>query len=699
MKKLLPLIIALMSFSCSFDEPYLPAWNTQVTVHFNPYTVEAADLVTSSYLADTLLSGATDTVFFFSVEDSTGPQGIDPAELAFKPEDKSIVETVGLIELDAPAPVSTDTVTLADLFPDLNISAGAVLPPLPQTTLSPPDEVVSFDEFVSITVDSAEMYLVFDNKLILSVEAGMEIILFDEARINDPDSGLIGTILFTDPIPAGGSGTSEKLALNDVTLHNSFRLRYRIPIAAVDTATTLTQEDVDSYFLTTVHMGAMRVSSAEAEIPAQSVTREDVTALDTEDKSLTLARIDKGALYIDINNHLNVGADFDIVLLNLVDENDQPRHIPLAVNENQTSNTSIDLSGLSLRNHARPGDPVTDIAYRLEAVTRASNGAVRISSTDSIEVSVRMDSVYIGYFEGDVGTVELTIDPIEQNDVLDGADIDGSFSFPDVRLVFDFYNEINFPISTSLKISGYVRDAAGGQITDSVTVNVQKTIAAGQSGQPVKTTLVLDANSSAPSIVDLMSIFPTDIVVSGKSVVSGSGSVAADDVIRAKYRIESPLTLQIDQPIRFESSRGEITESDLDADTRGRITRDVSALNMALNIENGWPVGADVTFYLAADSAALFDSTIIDPRQKLIIPLKINAGSVDGDGYVTEETVSSVPVSLDSTQLKIFNNIPLYYGFVTSIAATPQKVTLRKHDALSVDGSIKVKVKVDPNEK
>ncbi len=699
MKKIIPLVMALMTVSCSFDEPYLPAWNTQVTVHLSPYTVEAADLVSSEYLADTLLSGATDTVFFFSVEDSTARQGIDPAELAFKPDDKSIVETVGLIQLDAPAPVSTDTVRLSDLFPDLNLVAGSVLPPLPRQTLSPPDEVVSFDEFVTITVDSAAMYLVFDNKLILSIEAGMEITLFDELRINDPDSGRIGTIRFNTPIPAGGNGTSEKLALDKVVMHNSFRLRYSIPIAAVDTATTLTQEDVDSYFLTTVHMGAMQVSSAEAEIPGQSVVREDVTTLDTEDKSLTLARIDRGSIHIDINNHLNVGADFDIIMLNLVDGNDQPKRIPLAVNENQTSNTSVDLSGLTLRNHTAPGDPVTALAYRLEAVTRASNGTVRISSTDSMEVSVKMDSIFIGYFEGDVGTVEMTIDPIEQNDVLDGSDIDGSFTFPDVRLVFDFYNEINFPISTSLTIAGYVRDAVSGRITDSVTVRVREIIAAGQSGRPVKTTVVLDANSTTPSIVDLMSIFPTDIIVSGSSVVSGSGSISADDAIWAKYRIESPLTLQIDQPIRVESAKSEITESDLDADTRDQITRDVASLNLSLNVENGWPVGAQVTFFLAADSATLFDSTITDPRQKLIVPFNIDAGAVDADGYVTGETVSVIPVRLDSTQLKIFDNIPLYYGFTTVIAATPQKVTLRKHDALSVDGSIKVKVKVDPNEK
>ncbi len=699
MKLIIPLAIALLASSCSFDEPYLPAWNAQVTVHFSPYTVEAADLVTTDYLADTLINGVADTVFFFSVEDSTGRQSIDPAELAFKPEGKSIVENVGMIQLDAPAPVSTDTVRLSDLFPDLSLVAGSVLPPLPRKTISPPDEVVSFNEFVSITIDSAGLYLVFDNQLILSIEAGMEVTLFDELRINDPDSGRIGTIRFNTPIPAGSIGTSEKLALNNVVMHNSFRLRYSIPIAAVDTATTLTQEDVDSYFITTVHMGALQVSSAEAEIPEQSVIREDVTTLDTGDKSLTLARIDKGAIHIDVNNHLNVGADFDIILLNLVDGNDQPKHIPLSVNENQASNTSIDLSGLTLRNHTAPGDPVTALAYRLEAVTRASNGPARISATDSIEVSVALDSIFIGYFEGDVGTVEMTIDPIEQNDVLNGSDIEGSFTFPDVRLVFDFYNEINFPIDTRLTISGYARDAVSGRITDSVTVKVRKTIAPGQSGRPVKTAVVLDANSTSPSIVDLMSIFPTDIIVSGSSVVSGSGSISADDAVWANYRIESPLTLQIDQPIRVESAKSEITESDLDADTRDQITRDIASLNMALNITNGWPVGAQVTFYLAADSASLFDSTVTDPRQKLIIPFKVDAGAVDADGYVTGETVSVIPVLLDSTQLKVFNNIPLYYGFVTSIAATPQKVTLRKHDALSVGGSIKVKTKVDPNEK
>ncbi|RMH64629.1 MAG: hypothetical protein D6677_04380 [Calditrichaeota bacterium] len=698
MKLLILVTGLLMLASCSFEEPYIPAWQSRVKVEFRSLSVEAADLIQSASLQDTVLGNATDTVYFFSTEDSLEKQTIDAEELAFVTEGEHINQTVGIIELDQPPPAETDTVRLSDLFPDLNLGAGSVLPPIPATTLQPPDQFTSFEDFQSITIDSANFRLEFANNLILTIAPGMRVTVYDETRYTDSDSGKVASFIFTDSIPSGTVAFSDPVALSGKILHNQIRLAYRIPLAPVDTATTLTQQDVDSYFITTVHLSTLRVTHAVADVPEQTVTRDDVTPIDTQDKSVSTLKIGQGAVALNVRNHLKIGADMTITLLNVLDANDQPRVVTMGLDANGQTQKTVNLAGAKVINADAPGEAIKELKYNIVAVTRPSNGFVDIDQNDSIAVDVTIDTLKIDYLEGDIGNITYDIDPIEQNDILGDSEINGSFTLPDVRLTFDFYNQIGFPVNANLYVTGYHRDAQSGLVTDSVTVSLEETIAAGNNSQAVKTTVVLDAQSGSPSIVDLMAIMPTDIRVSGNISVNGQGSLAARDAFWAAYRIESPLSIRIDKPVTVETDKSILTESDLDAETRDRITHDLVNVQLNLDIENGWPVGAQVAYIMAVDSNFVYDSTVTDARLKLVVPLTLPAGETDADGYVTRAGVTQNSIALDSTQLKIFEKMPLYIGTQVKIDATSGKIILRKHDAVTLSGNVIIDTKVDPNE-
>jgi len=95
----------------------------------------------------------------------------------------------------------------------LNPQAGMPFPIIEPTLLTPDPREATFDEFKQLEIESATMSVIFHNDLILGIDAGMQIILMDLDRVNEPDGGLIDTIKFTDPIPPNTTLESNTIDL------------------------------------------------------------------------------------------------------------------------------------------------------------------------------------------------------------------------------------------------------------------------------------------------------------------------------------------------------------------------------------------------------------------------------------------------------------------------------------------------------
>ncbi|KAA3614099.1 MAG: hypothetical protein D8M58_18060 [Calditrichaeota bacterium] len=689
LQKLIPriflLVITLLIFSCTINEPYLPAWDTRVKLHFREDQFSMSEVLTESSFKDSLNSTLGDTLIYVSISDSTEPQAISEDDLAFKSDDDQIVETMGTISLDAPSPQNTPDVTLLELFPDLP-PAGNQIPPFDSVTIEPPGNNVKFDSFERVVIETGQMHLVFHNNLILEIDSGLVVSVFDSVS-----TLLIGQFLFSEKISPGTSKQSSTLDLDDQTLSNTFILNYSIPFTGTDTVHTIKQSDLESSFTTEVVLSAIDVSSATAEIPEQIVEREDTSPINTEDKTVTLAKIREGGLTLNIQNNLEINSDLVIEILTMVDDLDQPKTVNVDLFANQATVKQIDIKGFTIKNHLTPGAAVDEIAYKITATTHPSDGFATVSSTDDIVVDMTMDSTFVSYFEGSVSNVKIDIDPVEQEDLVDLTDLDGSFKLPDLVFTLNFYNQINFDVDLDLTLTGInTRD------NKQVVLNVDETLFAGNSDNQKLTVITLNKDNS--NIVDLMAILPTSIKMEGSALINGSGSVATSDAIWSDYSIESPLKVKIDEDISIKTDKDSIAADDLEDDVREGITEDLNDVFIHINTENGLPLGASFKFFLAADSTTLYDETILDSTKKVIISADLIPGETDENGLVTLPANEPIKLGLSQQQLQIFNTKPIYYGAVIKINANEKAVTFRKHDLLKYGGFIDIKVRVNSDE-
>jgi hypothetical protein len=480
------------------------------------------------------------------------------------------------------------------------------------------------------------------------------------------------------------------------------RLEYIVPIVGTSQPDTITQEDLDSYFYSELYISEIKVSSAEAIVRSQTFTERDSVEVDADDKVLYTAEIEEGMVHLDIVNQLEVSADLDITLFNLVDMSGEPKVVTAFLEKKSAGQLDINIGGYRLQHHENPGLPVTHFYYRVKATTVPTDDQpdpyVKITSEDSVIVDFSMDSTYVSSFEGVVDPTEIEIDPITRSDLFDVSQIEGSPVLDDLVLTLNLYNEINFDIEVDLKVAGYHYDENLGQITDSVIIFISRNIQPGMTGDPQITSIVLDKASTTPSIVDLMAILPTDLELTGKAVVQGQGSASADDRIWAEYFLESPLKVRFDDPILFEGEIDSIGQDDLDEDERDDIDKRFTQITANLNVINGLPLGTSVKLFIGTDSTSLFEETITDSSEKIIISEEIEAGTVGSNGFVSAPKEGIFRISLSDTQISVIKNKQLFYATKIEIHPTTTPVSFREKDQVRVEGSMTIEMRMNPED-
>ncbi len=688
---LLSLVIFTLQ-GCTINEPALPDWDTKWSIHLRPETVsmtEAIDdtVITSLYNEDI---GADE--IWISVSDTTEPETISREDRAFKAEDQTISNTIGSVRID-PDSVTTINTTVENLLGDLP-DVGETIPRIDPQTIAAEPQVVEFNSFRSIVIDSAVMHIRFFNSLFMDIEAGMKIIAFDELT-----QTVIDTFLFTEPVPSGQFAQSEPVNLIGKMISNRMELRSRIPIAGTSGPVTISQEILDGYYYLKVYMSDVKVSEAEAKIPEQTFTESDSIEVDANGNRLKYAIMDEGNVYLTLGNYMEFSTDAEIKLLNLVDDTGNPYTINTRLMKNSETDLVLDdLKGYWLQHHEMPGQEVTHLFYQVTSRTIPTQDYVRVRSDDSVTVHFTMDSAYVSYFEGEMEETEVKIEPIEENDLFDISAVEGTFTVNDLVLTLNLHNEINFAIDVNLKIAGYHFDESMGRITDSVIIQIDETVERGMTGTPVATSIILDKNSTTPSIVDLMAILPTDLKLTGRASVAGEGSASAGDRIWADYAIESPLRIEFDEPLFYKGDIDSIDQEDLDEDERDDIDKHFTRIFAKMALRNGLPLGTTVKLFLATDSTMLFNDIIEDSTQKIVISNEVEAGVTGSFGFVQEPTVQDVSVELTNEQISIIRNNKLFYATQVEIHPTSGPVSFRKHDEVRIEPVLNIEVRMNPED-
>lgn len=686
------IIMSVFIISCGlFESPSLPSWDTHFRIHFRQDEITFNDLIKNDVIEDGYSPLYQDTLFFVNKKDITEKEGVNESDLRILPDDDTTIEEIGSIELN-PEPKTTPEITFQDMFPGLLIAEGEIIQPIPEQLINPAPNTVQFgSEFEYITIESATMFLIFNNNLIMDIDSGMVITLVDSISTNE-----LGTFNFNQPIPSGTSLRSSDVPVTG-TLSSTYILSYSIPILGTSEADTLTQDEAQSNVTTEVNfINPVLVSEASAQVPEQKVNREGASFLDTENKVIR-ALVKTGMMRLEFHNNLPVDANVEIQLISLLDENGNPKVINRRVNANTDNPTlvNVPIDGYTIINHENPGVSFVDsMHYVMEANTISTGDSlVSIISTDNIEVDVTFpDSIVTSYFEGIITNTKIDIKPIEQTDIINLDRFEGEFRLPELVLNFDFHNEMGFPINLDLTITGKKEGKTVVIHLDDQIINADTT-----------TIISLHENSTTPDIVDLMEILPSSILVEGTGVIENQqGSVFDSDSIWAEISIESLMRLQITDTLKY---TGDIEELNLDNEIRENLANSENVI-LELNPDNGLPLNVDYIFIMALDTTELLNEAISDSTKKIVFRNLIEAGTLDERGLVSESKSVTFRKKLSKPQLKLFTRMsndstyaPIYSVIKSLVDSKDKTVIFRKNDTLIFNGVFEMDYEVNANGK
>ncbi len=675
--------------ACSINDPQLPKWNTEWQLSLSGGSVTLNDLLQNSNLKDSLGTN------YYTVQDSSEKQTIDPGDLSFKGNDQHFANKLGIFMVKKPQPKVTRGETFSEIFADYNPQVGTLFPKLAPFSLTPDPRTVTFDEFQEMNISQGTFSVKFHNDLILGIGGGMKIIISDLARIADVDSGLIDTIYFNGPIPQGTTLESQQVNLAGKTISNNIQLQYLIPIAGTDSAQTLTQDDINSSFYTEVVMSNIKVISASARVPEQSFTYDNNAPVVVSELAIRRARVQKGKLHFAVYNHMNLTGNFSIILPNFKTQSGANLVSSFRVGARQIKNIELDLQQYILQNNDYPGEILDSIQYQIQAVTDSTLNNVLLSADDSLSVNVVMDTLFFSTVEGYLAPRDIAIPAVTQSDLFDFSKLTGKFTLPDLVMTMNFHSKFDMGIDLAINVIGYHRDTQTGMITDSIDIHVNKTVKGGNNPNP--TSLILDRESSAPNIVDLMSIMPTDLKITGHATIGGDGLIAIGDAFWVDYKIESPLTIKLDEPLQYQVEKSAINDSDIDSESRNKIAANLTAMRATLTTFNHFPIGAHLKLFVSRDSSNLYSDVISDSTKKTIIDIGIEPGEQNSNGVVIASTSGEQSINLTSKQIHIFETVPVYYGAQVILPQTTAPARFKNSDALQYEPVLRFKVKVDPN--
>ena len=648
------IVLFLTLVQCTVKKPESPTWTTGATVPVINRTYGMQEIVRKIDQDGISMDSSGNVIFSIS-------QQIDTMKLAqdlLSTPDLSVAvsQSIGDVTINTPSisPVSVSISSIAGLATSLPGDSAAVSPMSFTVSNTPP----SISEFSEATIASASAYAVVGNSLGIDLDqVTVELFDIDSNRV-----------VASGPIPGGlahGVTDSVLLPLSGQTVSNHLTLRSNCHTngGVVDSASyryVRTNIDFD---------GDIVVSYGRATIPGFTENRTEQLDLQ-ESNRIDSASISSGTLRIDLTNATELTSHLDITFPDIF-WGGQPLVINRDLSPRQQRSVTVDLAG-----HVVRMNDVTvpqSLSVNLVATVDGTTTQVPVYSTDSFVVDASVQNVQFASVSGDFNGTVNNFGPI-------GQTIDIPLGFDAVTLInavltVDIANGVNIPGSLSAVILGDngKQLPIGGYVT---------------AGTPANPSITTISNSD---VADFLSPIPGHIDVSGHVVFddgTASGTITSSDFVVGTVGIVSPLDLII-SPTTF---RSDIQKTDIDTSNIDAITNHVLTARFLYEIANHLPIGATIDLAFSGDSATLYSNP-----QLLIQALKVDAAPVSADGLVQTEATSGIQeIALDSTDIQVLNNDPLYIGPVITLdGSNGQVVRFTQNDYITISGVVQVEYRFD----
>ena len=366
------------------------------------------------------------------VEEKIGfdPVGIDAVE-------NKVVSEVGLITLDNIEPQSTEPYLFSSIYPSVSDIPNDNTVTIPSFDLEPVTNSFSFNDFSEAAFNSGSLSITIINNLVIPLgDVDVKLKKADGSEITG------GTTTIQGPINSS-SQQSALLDLSGLTLPGNIIVE--VTGSSPGESNVLINEAAKiSSFSVEISGSGLEVTSANAKIPAQTISESSSISLAADSNKVVLATISGGKLSIDIDNYMSVASNMvlSIPSLKAANGNNFQTNINISANSENILNET-DISGYTLS----MAIDNQSVIYSYDVTTNDSgDDFVDIKSIDSIivnivlEGSVEDQQLLFSNFEGKVTPQDLgfegEINIESDSDILEANLNSGS-------LILDVANSIN----------------------------------------------------------------------------------------------------------------------------------------------------------------------------------------------------------------------------------------------------------------
>ena len=576
------------------------------------------------------------------VEEKIGfdPVGIDAVE-------NKVVSEVGLITLDNIEPQSTDPYLFSSIYPSVSDIPNGNTVNIPSFDLEPVTNSFSFNDFSEAAFNSGSLSIIIINNLVIPLgDVDVKLKKSDGSDITG------GTTTIQGPINSS-SQQSALLDLSGLTLPGNIIVE--VTGSSPGEANVLINEAAKiSSFSVEISGSGLEVTSANAKIPAQTISESSSISLAADSNKVVLATISGGKLSIDIDNYMSVASNMvlSIPSLKAANGNNFQTNINISANSENILNET-DISGYTLS----MAIDNQSVIYSYDVTTNDSgDDFVEIKSIDSIIVNIVLEGSVEGQqllfsnFEGMVTPQDLgfegEINIESDSDILEANLNSGS-------LILDVANSIN--------------TSSEGAPTAVITINE-----------------IINASSNEPLVINTGAMFgvldPIEVDLNGYKIVmprdSQTLNYTAD--VQTVYEVGTYSLLDsmdIDITVTglgFSTVRGFFAQ-DAMSDSNSIFLDDSTIVHnallksgeLSLSINNSIGVVADVFFQITE-----FYKNSISLDTTFTINSGISEVQIDLSGYNLV-----LPSDVDTQKVNYVSNISL---------PSDQEMTLSLSDSISI---------------
>jgi hypothetical protein len=303
---------------------------------------------------------------------------------------------------------------------------------------------------------------------------------------------------------------------------------------------------------------------------------------------------------------------------------------------------------------------------------------VTLSARDGIAAALEPADIQLRTVEGTLAETRVAIGPIVA--AVDLPPEARDFEFQSAAVTIELRNAAAAAARADLVVTGRSGERE-------IALPVRASIPAGRPGEPAVTTIVLDPSNSR--VLDLIHLYPETAEVGG-SIYVGDGSVPvrlrADDYVEGDYVVAAPLRVVLGST----TYTADPFDLELSSEVREQIAGHLAALHLAAQVENHFPVAAEVEIHFAGSEEDLLK------RDELVLRTgRVAAGEVDpATGRVRAATVTQVDLRVAEGEVELFTRPRFLGAVVVRLFGGTQAVEFRGDDYLSFRGLATLEVGV-----